>query len=72
MIQEQVDRIEKKIDKLDNLLTGNGEPHKGIVVRLDRVEQREESRNKWTWIVLGASITALIKSFWASLFHGGS
>jgi hypothetical protein len=30
--------ILEKVDKIELLLSGNGEPHKGMVVRLDRVE----------------------------------
>ncbi len=33
-------RIESKIDKLFVLLTGDGNPQRGIIVRLDRVEQQ--------------------------------
>lgn len=30
--------ILERVNKIDLLLSGNGEPHKGMVVRLDRVE----------------------------------
>ena len=36
---EEHRRIEEKIDKVILLLTGNGNPERGIVVRLDRLEQ---------------------------------
>ncbi len=32
-------RIEAKLDKLITLISGDGSPERGIVVRLDRVEQ---------------------------------
>ena len=34
-----LDRIERKIDQVLTILTGDGEPNRGIIVRLDRVEQ---------------------------------
>lgn len=37
--QREHRRIEEKIDKVILLLTGNGKPERGIIVRLDRLEQ---------------------------------
>jgi len=32
--------IYAKLCKIEEILTGNGRPHEGIIVRLDRLEQR--------------------------------
>lgn len=52
---EQFNRIEKKIDFLTTLMTGNDNPGVGVIVRLDRLEQRWKLT---TW-VLGLMATAV-------------
>lgn len=52
-----------KIDKINELLNGNGTPEKGMVVRLDRQEQNEQRR---TWVVRTA-IAAAIVAFVAAI-----
>lgn len=37
--QADFERLEKKLDSVLMLLTGNGTPEKGVIVRLDRLEQ---------------------------------
>ena len=34
----QLDRIERQLETLTAIVTGNGTPEKGIIVRLDRIE----------------------------------
>ena len=53
-------RIESKLDEICLLLTGGGNPHRGIIVRLDRLEQ---SNSRWAWVprsVLTAVIAAVV------------
>lgn len=54
VIAEKLDQIAEKIDKIDTILTGNGDPSKGLIVRMDRLEQ-VESRRKWQIRTLAAS-----------------
>lgn len=42
-MQDQLDRIEKKVDRLDEAVRGDGRSG-GIITRLDRVEQAEKRR----------------------------
>jgi hypothetical protein len=37
--QQDFERLEKKVDGIAALLSGNGNPASGIIVRLDRMEQ---------------------------------
>ena len=53
-IKIQLDHIGDAIDRMEKLLTGNGDPAKGLVVRVDRLEQTE-SRRKWQIRTLAAS-----------------
>jgi hypothetical protein len=56
----QLDRMEKKLDELHKLMTGNSEPHKGVIVRMDRLEQRSRATLWFVNVVLGALITAVV------------
>ena len=53
---ERCDNIETKMDKIDELLTGRNDPSKGVIVRLDRLEQNEIKR---TWL-LRATVASCI------------
>jgi hypothetical protein len=67
--KEQLDRIEAKQDRLEKLLTGNGEPAKGLIVRVDRLEGFAE-RFRWAFrTVIGAAVFAAGEIFWR-MFHG--
>lgn len=48
--------ILEKLEKIEKLLTGNGKPSDGMIVRLDRVE-RGQKIIKW---VVGAAIVSLL------------
>ena len=51
--------------RLEKLLTGNGEPSKGMVVRVDRLEQAEGRRSFITKTLIGAWVAAVAGSVWA-------
>lgn len=62
----------EKVDKLYDVLIGDGTKDKpSVVVRVDRLEQSEESR-KWLWVGMG---TLLLNAAWEWLktksSHGG-
>lgn len=54
-IDERLRRIEESSVRLENLITGNGTPERGLIVKLDRLEQQAES-NRWT---MRTALTAL-------------
>ncbi len=77
-----LDRVEDQLTRLNVLITGNGSPERGVIVRLDRleqstpddlgirvdrIEQREASRAWLTRAALVAGISALVASI-ASVF----
>lgn len=59
---EQLDRIEQDIRTLTTILTGNGDPGRGLVVRVDRLEQTEKSRVWWLRAVAGVALGAMAGS----------
>ncbi len=58
--ESQLDRIEGKVDTLCLILTGDGEPQKGLVVRFDRVEQAQKRVRWFLRSVAGACIAAIV------------
>lgn len=50
-------RIEGKLEEIEHLITGNGTPEKGLIVRIDRLEQQAGRMNRaaaWLIGVFGA------------------
>ena len=62
----------QKLDKLETILTGGSEPSKGVIVRLDRVEQSEGERKWWQRIMAGGVISAIGMTIWGWFTGGGS
>ena len=52
-----VKQIEATVEKMDKIVSGNGEPGSGLIVRMDRAEQFIMSAKKFIWILVGASLT---------------
>lgn len=60
-------QIQERLNKHEVFLFGNGDDHKGVSLRLDRIEGAEDAR-KWTFRVMwGAIITMLTKTFYDML-----
>ena len=69
-INDSLFRIESKLEKVDKLLTGNGEPSTGLLVRVDRLEQNGMRHSWWTRTALGAAIGATVLSVWKIVTGG--
>lgn len=52
------DLLFEKFDKLDSALRGNGHP--GILMRLDRLEQKAIVQSRVIWGLIGATAAGLI------------
>lgn len=78
-ILDEVSRLSGKFDtlaesfaELNHHITGNGMPERGMLIRLDRVEQRMSGIGaavKWGFSVLGTLIAGVIVkliAFWPS------
>lgn len=56
--------------RIDTAFTGpEGEPHKGVWVRLDRVEQMARAIGRIAWLAVSAGVAGIIGAFSS---HGGS
>jgi orotidine-5'-phosphate decarboxylase len=52
---KRFDDVERKLDRIDKLLRGNGAV--GLVTEVDRLKQAEKVRCKFLWIILGVVVT---------------
>jgi len=62
MSDEQLNRIESKMDYCVSLLTGDKLPENGLVLKVDRLVQNDQRRTWLARTAIGASIAALITS----------
>lgn len=65
---EQFSTINRKLDKLDEAIRGNGHP--GILMRLDRLERSEIARGRMFWIVTGSAAALILKSVMTPFLGG--
>lgn len=68
-IMERLEEIGGKLDRIEKFVTGDHEPEKGLLVRIDRIEQADITRRWWTQTAVGAAITAVVTSVWSIFAH---
>lgn len=61
-VETSVDSLNEKVDRILHALEGNGTP--GLKLRVDRIEQREESRAKWLGMAVTASVGGVLFALW--------
>lgn len=57
---EKIEGIEETCKEIKHCLLGNGKP--GLVVRTDRLEQREAFKNKLFWVFATAVVALVVKT----------
>lgn len=57
---EKIESIEETCSEIKHCLLGNGKP--GLVVRTDRLEQREAFKNKLFWVFATAVVALVVKT----------
>lgn len=60
LLMAKLESIEQKVDRACRLLEGNGEPEKGLIVRVDRIEQK--------WKYLAGAFAMAITAFGKVLY----
>jgi hypothetical protein len=63
--QTQIKNIEKDVAAIKDSVVGNGKP--GLVVRVDRIEQRDKMRGRLVWTLAGV-LFATTANVIASIF----
>lgn len=56
-----------KVNTLHRIVTGESEPERGMVVRLDRLEQARKNASWLGKTAMGAAITAAVLALWGLL-----
>lgn len=51
------EQTQKTVDELKEIVCGNGDPAKGLVIRIDRLEQSAAIVRKVFWVIVGALVT---------------
>lgn len=59
---EHFERVEAKLDFLTGLLTGNRSPGEGLLIRVDRMEQRWKLTTWVLGVVVGAVVLNLVRT----------
>ena len=62
-IEERYEHIDTKLRTINELLNGNGDPGKGLIVRVDRLEQNE-GRRSW---MMRATMVACLGAIFATV-----
>lgn len=57
---EKIEGIEKTCEEIRTCLLGNGKP--GLVVRADRLEQKDKFKTKLFWMVAVAVVALVVKT----------
>lgn len=70
-IQELKEAFTKEIHDLTVIITGNGAPEKGFIIRLDRLEQWQKQVNWGMVLVISTAILNGINLLWTYISHGG-
>jgi hypothetical protein len=62
LIQQAHQQTHSEVVRLRRLIIGESEPERGLVLRVDRLEQRQERATFWSQTAVGVVITAVIGS----------
>ena len=68
-LHTKVDALLASHQRIEHILTGNGDPSKGIVVRFALVEDAHRSAKWWYRTAIGAGLAALATSVAAYFRH---
>lgn len=64
LIQQRLDQIQATSDETNALLTGDGRPEDGLIVKVDRIEQRAGAAQWFIGILFVAIVGVAVKAFW--------
>jgi len=59
VIEAQLTQIAEDVAEIKEIISGNGDPSKGMIVRLDRLEQADSRRSWLTRTAVATSLAAL-------------
>lgn len=59
-LEQKLSQIAEDVSEIKEILTGNGEPSKGLIVRFDRIEQSQKRASWLAKTAIGASVVAIL------------
>lgn len=59
-LRSELEPIRKELTQVRHYITGNGTPERGMLIRVDRLEQREHSRTWWIRAAVTAAMGAVL------------
>ena len=65
VVNSELAPLKEQVARLNHHITGNGTPERGVLIRMDRLEQDAEARKWFTRATLGTVIGAFIASMFA-------
>ena len=67
IVRQEFALMSEQLHRMDHHITGNGTPERGVLIRMDRLEQVER-RREWTLRTIGAMVLGLlVNAFWSRL-----
>jgi len=63
-IMDAVMRLDARTARVEHLLNGSSNPANGLVIRVDRLEQAQETRKVWTGTAVAAAVSGLGTAVW--------
>lgn len=69
-MRDEFNQLCRDVQFIKHVLTGNGTPERGVIVRLDRIEQTEKARSRWTGAAVVAATGAAVTAIWSKLAGG--
>lgn len=55
--QSMLKDVYDKVCKIERLITGNGEPEKGLIIKVDRLTQSQKVRDRVFWLICAGLFT---------------
>lgn len=73
MMEEKINNIEQKVDRIEKALLGDGFGNEGYMQRLQDIEKHVEENKQRVWTERGiiislSAIWALVVKFWDNIF----
>lgn len=63
-IVAQLEQITATVDRLDRAITGGDDPGRGLLIRIDRLEQSKSATGKWLALIGTAAAGAFASNLW--------
>lgn len=67
LLRQDIAKLSDDVRGVTHLLTGDGTPEKGVIVRLDRLEQDNQRRENLAKTAIGGAIAASVAALGAWL-----